>query len=94
MSDSLRKESYNPTKTAETSQTSAYSEILSPNRKKHNADHARPKFLWDKDYRAVTPEPWGIRKSDGFEVLQIITNQSMSRLEKRSEELNLNSCAS
>lgn len=41
-------------------------------------------FLWDKNLGSCKPDPWGIRKSDGADVQQIITDLRLSKLQMRS----------
>lgn len=60
---------------------------MSPNReKRREAYGGKPRFESDSDMGIVAIHGWGVRKSAGFEVLQIITKPEISRLETRSQQ--------
>lgn len=44
----------------------------------------RRRLVWDKDLGGVMPHNWGVRKSGGADVLQVITESRPSKLEQRS----------
>lgn len=46
----------------------------------------RQHVIWDKTWGGVYVNPWGVRKSGGSDVLQILTQPRLSKLERRSLE--------
>jgi len=47
------------------------------------------RFVVDPQVGICNAHPWGVRKSAGFDVLQIITEQRPSKLEQRSEQTHV-----
>jgi hypothetical protein len=64
---------------------------LSPNRLRHHEQFRRPAallpFVSDPQVGLCRAYPWQVRASDGFQVLQIVTDPGPSRLERRSLDL-------